>query len=273
MIEVRSFYRFSPLTNNRQRADRLNECCNGGELLGTILLAREGINGTLSGAPPALDRLFSLLADDPEIGELKYRRSFANATEAPFATLKIRQKDWVLTFPKASADASPTYVEPEDWDALIAREGVQLVDARNGYETCIGTFDGAHTLPIENFHEWPKAMQKAGDFDHKPPVALYCTGGIRCEKASAWLRDHGFNEVYQLSGGILNYLHRISTADSSWQGDCFVFDQRIAVNQNLAPAAYTLCQGCQRPVRQGDSSGCNTGQTLSSSCTCERAVG
>lgn len=269
MIEVRTFYHFGSLTHNAQRADCLGECCDAGGLLGTILLADEGINCALAGSPPALDRLFAVLAADPEIGPLSYRHSLADNSAPPFVKLKIRQHSSILTFPEATADTSPEYVEPEDWDALLGRDDVQLVDTRNGYETCIGTFDGAHTLPIENFKELPGAVHSADVLDPQAPVALYCTGGIRCEKVSAWLRGQGFNEVYQLSGGILNYLDRVSATQSSWQGDCFVFDQRIAVGHDLAPAPYGLCELCQRPVSQRDSSGSSAGQTLSSSCGCE----
>ena len=260
-VEVRSFYCFRPLSAHEARAARLRSYCQDAGLLGTILLADEGINGTLAGEAKHLDGLLALLGDDPEIGALSYRVSFADQDDgrgrAPFTQLKIRLQDSVLTFPEAAAERTPDYVEPQDWDALLAQEAVQLLDTRNGYETCIGAFKGARILEIENFHEWPQQVRLEANLNPEAPVALYCTAGIRCEKASGWLRTRGFQKIYQLRGGIIEYLAKVPAEAGSWVGDCFVFDQRIAIDRSRMPAAYVLCESCQRPVHQ------------SASCTCE----
>lgn len=205
-------------------------------MLGTILLAEEGINGSLCGTASALKSFFDQLGRDADIGQLSYRTTYAHSGETPFNKLKVRIKERLLPFPH-QADATPVHVEPEDWHQLIDQPNMQLIDVRNRYETDLGAFRGARIANIDDFSALPDYVQAQVSLDVNAPVAMYCTGGIRCEKVSGWLRSQGFSCLYQLAGGILNYLQKIPVEQSRWQGDCFVFDRRTAVNATLQTAS------------------------------------
>lgn len=248
-MQVRSFYRFTPLSDLSERRQRLTAWCQERNLLGTVLLAEEGINGSLSGTADALDCFFDQAAKDTGIGQLSYRTSCARADQPPFSKLKVRIRRQLVSFPH-KADETPAYVDPEAWNALISQSDVRLVDVRNRYETAIGAFNGAEKPPVDGFSALPDYIQSCAGLSVDTPLALYCTGGIRCEKAAGWLRRQGFRRLYQLTGGILNYLEKIPESESQWQGDCFVFDKRIAVDASLQATDYALCAHCQQPVQK-----------------------
>lgn len=258
MQVVRSFYRFSPLTDNSERCLRLQAACQKLGVLGTILLAEEGINASLSGLPDALDALLELLAADVEIGPISYRETGASRANPPFSNLKVRVKSAVLKFQTPVRQQGATHVAPEDWNDLIGRPDVQVVDVRNNYESKIGTFADARVADIDEFGDFPEYARAHLDPARTPNLALYCTGGIRCEKAGSWLYDQGFASLYQLTGGILGYLERVPAEESRWRGDCFVFDRRVAVTDALKPAAYELCSDCQMPVAAEEAHSCQS---------------
>lgn len=263
MYAVRSFYRFTPLTDNEARKARLLSACRQLDLLGTVLLAQEGINGALFGTESALDKIFNLLAADVESGQMDYRQTSVKSDLLPFRHLRVSIKPTILggfTFTSNVSAGAPEQIPPEDWDNLTLRPDVLVVDVRNSYETRIGAFAGALLADTDNFCGFPEYARRDLDPRATPHLAICCTGGIRCEKAGRWLKERGFPSVCQLQGGILNYLQRQPEATSRWQGDCFVFDQRIAVNRALEPVAYEICSHCQVPVHANQHHECS--QTL-----------
>ena len=250
---VAAFYRFVPLPDYRDMREPLQQRCEDLGLLGTILLAEEGINGTVSGPEAEVRGLFEHLRGDGRLRELHYKESWA--TDQPFHRMKVRLKKEIVSLGVPGVDPGRTvgeYVQPEDWNALISRDDVRVIDTRNHYEHTLGTFTGAedpNTRSFRDFPEWAKANLDPSTDKH---VAMFCTGGIRCEKATSYLLDLGFEHVYHLDGGILNYLATMDEKDSLWQGDCFVFDNRVTVDHDLEEGDFEVCPACRMPLTAED---------------------
>jgi len=230
MLTVAAFYRFLALPNPAALRDELRSTFISTDLLGTTLIAPEGINGTMAGSPETIDRLLTLLADRTGLSRAEVK--FSSADAPPFRRLKFKLKREIITFRNAAVDpARPgQYVDPDHWNALLADPEVLLLDTRNTYETAIGTFAGAVTPPLDTFSDFSDYVREHLDPAQHRKVAMFCTGGIRCEKASAYMLQQGFPEVYHLKGGILKYLETVPTESSQWQGACYIFDERISVD-------------------------------------------
>ncbi|MDD2546941.1 MAG: rhodanese-related sulfurtransferase [Burkholderiaceae bacterium] len=231
----------------------LQALCEAQDVKGMLLLAPEGINGTIAGPGAGVHAVLAWLRSDPRLAQLKHKE--APAERQPFYRMRVRLKREIVTLGVPGlnpARHAGTYVKPEDWNALIDDPDVVVIDTRNAYEVGIGTFARAidpHTNRFSEFPAWV-AQQSApgGVLAGKPRVAMFCTGGIRCEKSTALLKSQGFNEVFHLEGGILKYLETMPEADSRWQGDCFVFDERVSVGHGLAPGHHQLCRSCRMPL-------------------------
>ena len=255
--KVMALYKFAALPDAEALRHPLAQfCCNKG-IKGTLILAPEGINGTVAGTPAAIDALADYLFASGPFGprlagaEVKY--SFADT--APFLRMKVRLKPEIVTLRAPEADPSRavgTYVEPEDWNALIERNDVVLVDTRNDYEVGLGTFQRALDPHTANFTEFKDYVAKNLDPARDKKVAMFCTGGIRCEKASSYLLSQGFEEVFHLKGGILKYLETVPEAESRFAGECFVFDERVSVGHGLELGTATLCRACRHPLTEAD---------------------
>ena len=236
--KVAAFYQFASIPDFRELREPLRAICARLKLKGSVLLAHEGINGTLAGEPGAIGEFVAELRDGAIFGgrlddlELK----FSQAAELPFGRLKVRLKKEIVTLGCASADPARqvgTYVEAADWNALIETPGTLVIDTRNAFEVALGTFEGAVDPGLRNFGQFKQFAARHLDPARQPRIAMFCTGGIRCEKASAYLLARGFTEVYHLKGGILRYLEGVPEAESRWRGECFVFDERIALGHGL----------------------------------------
>jgi UPF0176 protein len=236
--KVAAFYQFATLPDFRDLREPLRALCDNLELKGSVLLAREGINGTLAGSAQSIDALIPALRHGDLFGgrldqlELK----FSSAAVMPFGRLKIRLKKEIVTFGSEAADPTQqvgTYVEPADWNDVITAPDTLVIDTRNAFEVAIGTFEGAIDPAIASFGQFKKFVARHLDPARDRKIAMFCTGGIRCEKASSYLLSQGFAEVYHLKGGILNYLERVPESDSRWRGECFVFDERVALGHGL----------------------------------------
>ena len=260
-MRVVSFYRFVPLAPEElpQWRHRLLDLGAAMDLRGTVLLAAEGLNGTVCGDGPAVEALVALLRSDPRLADLELKHSEAPA--AVFHRFKVRLKREIISLGRPElqvGDPDPvgTYVAAADWNALIRDPGTLVIDTRNAYEVAVGSFAGALDPAIANFGDFPDwvegQLRPLVERTRPQALALFCTGGIRCEKATAWLRRQGFEGVHQLQGGILRYLEEVPESDSSWQGECFVFDQRVALNHQLEPGEHSLCHGCRRPLSAAD---------------------
>jgi UPF0176 protein len=250
MLTIATFYKFVTLDNCPELQEQLQAYCETHEIKGTILLATEGINGSIAAPPATITAAFDYLRQDPRLADLTYQTA-PSTGKKPFSKLKIKVKSEIVTFREPAADPNQqvgTYVAPEDWNDLIADPEVLLIDTRNEYEVEIGTFEGAIDPHTSSFTEFTDYVRSHLDPQQHRKVAMFCTGGIRCEKASAWMLAAGFPEVYHLQGGILNYLKAVPEAESKWEGDCFVFDDRVAVTHNLQPGSYRMCYGCGLPV-------------------------
>jgi UPF0176 protein len=248
-----AFYKFVALPDFADLQPRLLACCERHSIRGTVLLAAEGINGTIAGAPDDIRAVLAWLRQDERLADLEHKESPA-ATQ-PFRRLKVRLKREIVTLGVPGVDAAKmagTYVRPEDWNALVDDPDVVMVDVRNDYEVAIGSFEGAVNPRTHRFGELPAWIERDGHLRSKPKVAMFCTGGIRCEKSTAYLRSLGFDEVFHLQGGILKYLETVPESESRWRGECFVFDERVAVGHGLAPGHHTLCRACRRPLAQSD---------------------
>lgn len=252
-IRVAALYRFAPFADPAALQGPLLDVCRAHGVKGTLLLAREGINGTIAGADAAIDQVLAHIRALPGCADLEVKDSRAEAP--PFYRMKVRIKREIVTMGQPDIDpltGAGHYVAPGDWNALIDRPDTVVIDTRNDYEVAIGSFAGAidpHTRSFSDFPAWFRAHRKelAGK-----RVAMFCTGGIRCEKATAFLKAEGLDEVYHLEGGILKYLETVPAADSRWQGECFVFDQRVAVTHGLQPGSHDLCHACRMPVSAAD---------------------
>ncbi|MCD6035323.1 MAG: rhodanese domain protein [Rickettsiales bacterium] len=255
-VVIAAFYRFAVLEDYEAMRPRLIAFCNRWKLKGTILLAREGINSTISGSREAIDALFAMLNEDPRLAGITWKESYADFQ--PFQRLKVRLKTEIVRMGKEDLNVNErgNYVKPAEWDALISHPDTITIDTRNDYEVKIGTFEGAVNPNTENFRDFPAWMQewmKVQPEDvRSKPVAMFCTGGIRCEKSTALLREMGFEKVYHLEGGILQYFEDTGNKNGKWQGDCFVFDDRVAVNDRLEPSNAVICDSCNQPVSTDD---------------------
>lgn len=220
---------------------------------GTVLLASEGINGTIAGSRQGIDQVLEWLRSQPEFSELDCKES--HSAELPFKRSRVKLKKEIVTMGVEGIDpqyAAGTYVEAQHWNELISDPEVLLVDTRNDYECEVGTFDGAVNPQTGSFREFPAYARKHLDKNRHTKVAMFCTGGIRCEKSTAYLREQGFDEVYHLKGGILKYLEQVPESESLWRGECFVFDDRVTVNHQLEQGSYDQCHGCRRPITDED---------------------
>jgi UPF0176 protein len=252
-VKVAAFYKFVEIDEPQALQASLRELCAGRAILGTILIASEGINATVSGAESDIDALIETLATDVRFSDLVVK--YSEATAHPFQRLKVKIKKEIVTFgvPDARPSvATGTFVEPEEWNALIADPDVLVIDTRNDYEFQVGTFERAHNPETRAFNEFPDYVKRALASDPKRKIAMFCTGGIRCEKASAFLLREGFPNVYQLNGGILRYLGRVAPEESLWRGECFVFDERVALEHGVREGHHTLCSQCGFPIRRPD---------------------
>ncbi|AQR63261.1 hypothetical protein BZG35_00340 [Brevundimonas sp. LM2] len=251
-IRVAALYRFAAVGSPEALRDQLEALC-GDDVRGTLLVAHEGVNGTIAGPPPAIERVLDGLRAVPGFADIEVK--FSTAAAMPFHRLKVRVKAEIVTMGQPGIDPvleAGTYVAPEDWNALIADPDTIVIDTRNDYEGEVGAFQGAVQPNTRTFRDFPDWFEREGrallDRPTPPRVAMYCTGGIRCEKSTAWLKAQGVERVHHLQGGILRYLETVPRAESLWQGECFVFDERVAVGHGLAPGTHSLCRGCRMPV-------------------------
>jgi UPF0176 protein len=252
-VKVAAFYKFVAIDDPAALQRDLREICAANRIRGTILIACEGVNATVSGDERGLPALLNMLAADPRFSDLQIK--FSDAAVHPFQRLKVKIKREIVTLgcPGAQpAVATGVRVKPEDWNALIAEPDVLVIDTRNDYEVEVGTFEGARDPKTRAFSEFPDFVRRELPGDRQRKIAMFCTGGIRCEKASAYLLREGFTNVYQLDGGILNYIERMAPAESLWRGECFVFDERVALDHGVRQGHHGLCGQCGHPVRLDD---------------------
>ena len=253
MLLTAAFYKFVELPDFKALRAPLLEHCERLGVKGTILLAAEGINGTISGTHEAVQGVLAYLRRDPRLANLEHKES--GAGEMPFYRMKVRLKKEIVTLGVDGvnpARMAGTYVTPDDWNKLLDDPNVVFVDVRNDYEVALGTFKGALNPQTKSFRDFPAWVASQDRLREKPKVAMFCTGGIRCEKSTAFMRMQGFENVYHLQGGILKYLETIPASDSRWEGECFVFDERVAVGQGLQPGRYELCRSCREPIGEDD---------------------
>ena len=250
-----ALYKFVDLPDFEALREPLQACCDAHQVKGTLLLASEGINGTIAGLEPGVRAVLAHLRADPRLATLQHKEAWAH--KPPFLRMKVRLKKEIVTLRVPGLDPNKTvgqYVKPQDWNALVADPDVVLIDTRNDYEVAIGSFQGAINPNIKTFTELPAWLdaQSALQGEKKPRVAMFCTGGIRCEKSTALMKMHGFEEVYHLEGGILKYLEEIPPAQSTWEGECFVFDERVSVGHGLQTGPHELCRSCRWPLDAED---------------------
>ncbi len=253
-VVVAALYKFVTLEDYRDLREPLLQQCIAAGIKGSLLLAQEGINGTIAGSRAGIDAVLAYLKSDARLADLDHKESL-DSTQ-PFLRMKVKLKKEIVTMGVDGIDpnrAVGTYVEPRDWNALISDPEVLLIDTRNDYEVEIGTFAQAHNPNLKTFREFPRYVEQFDPARHKK-VAMFCTGGIRCEKASAFMLQQGFDEVYHLKGGILKYLEEVPAEQSLWQGECFVFDNRVAVDHDLQKGSYELCHACGWGVSAADKS-------------------
>jgi len=256
-IRVVALYRFTPFSDCETiRGPLARICCSEG-VKGTLLLAHEGINGTIAGSDEAIDRVLAHIRALPGCAGLDVRES--RAETMPFYRMKVRIKREIVTMGEPAIDPLADvghYVAPAEWNALIDEPGTILIDTRNDYEVAIGTFEGAIDPGTRTFRDFPAWFRAQKDAllaqGETPKIAMFCTGGIRCEKATAFVKAEGLDDVYHLKGGILAYLKTVPAEESRWQGECFVFDQRVAVAHALAPGSHAICHACRVPISAED---------------------
>lgn len=252
-ITVCALYKFVTLEDYEILQEPLRERAAELDIKGTILLAQEGINGTIAGLEQDIRTLIAYLEQDQRFKNIDYKYSTTN--ERPFYRMKVKLKREIVSLGVAGVDPNQAvgqYVEPEDWNELIDDPDVLLIDTRNDYEVDIGSFEGAVNPETTTFRQFPDYVEQHCEPQRHKKVAMFCTGGIRCEKASSYMLGQGFEEVYHLKGGILNYLERVDPETSRWQGDCFVFDNRVAVDHQLQDGRYDQCHACRRPITDED---------------------
>jgi UPF0176 protein len=244
-----ALYKFVELHDYKKLRDPLYQTLLDNDVKGTLLLAREGINGTICGTREGIDNVLAYLRADSRLADIEHKES--PSEEQAFYRTKVKLKKEIVTLgvdwvdPKSSVG---TYVDPEQWNELIADPEVLVVDTRNEYEYAVGTFEGAVNPKTETFREFPDYVKQHLDPEKHKKVAMFCTGGIRCEKSTAYLKEQGFDEVYHLKGGILKYLEMMPEDNSRWNGECFVFDQRVTVKHGLEQGEYDQCYACRMPI-------------------------
>lgn len=252
-VKVAAFYKFAALNDIEALQEEIRRVCADAGLLGTILLATEGINGTIAGSAGGVADLFRYLHEYPGLEDLDKKVSYCHRN--PFYRMKVRLKKEIVTLGVDGIDPRQDvgeYIAPERWNDLISQPNVRLIDTRNDYEVGLGTFAGAENPGTQSFRDFPTWVEEHLQADKDQPVAMFCTGGIRCEKSTAFLRKQGYKNVYHLEGGILNYLEKVPADESMWQGDCFVFDNRVTVDHDLAEGRYELCPACRMPLSEED---------------------
>ncbi len=249
-MNIVSFYRFTNVNDLATLRTNLHAQCRAHNLLGTVLVAEEGINGTLAGDEAALQTIFCWLQSELALAEPIDGR-WTEAAEAPFQRLRVVLKKEIVALGRPDikpAQDKSTHVGPQKWNELLANPQMLVVDTRNHYEFEVGTFPNSMDPATDSFRQFQDFAEKLAETDRDRPLAMFCTGGIRCEKAAALMRALGFDEVYQLQGGILNYLEYVTDDENQWQGECFVFDKRVAVDRDLAEGGYVQCHACRRPL-------------------------
>lgn len=252
-IVVATLYRFVAIDDPAALRGPLLGVMLENSVKGTLLLAREGINGTLAGSRAGIDAVIAWLRKYPRFADIDCKESSTDTP--PFARTKVRLKKEIVTMGLPDVDPSRAvgaYVEPEDWNDLVDDPAVTLIDTRNEYEVNVGTFRGAINPHTATFREFPDFIREHLDPARDRKVAMFCTGGIRCEKSTAYLKELGFEQVYHLKGGILKYLEEVPEADSAWEGECFVFDERVTVRHGLRPGTYDQCHACRMPISPAD---------------------
>lgn len=252
-IIVAALYKFVFLEDFEALRIPLLKICQFHKTKGTLLLAQEGINGTIAGTQEGIDGVLSYLCADARFCDLEYKESFAQTM--PFFRMKVRLKKEIVTLGVPGVDPAQkkgTYVEPEQWNDLVKDPDVFVIDVRNAYEVAIGKFKGAINPKTQSFREFPQFVQAHLDPKKHKKIAMSCTGGVRCEKASSYMLQAGFEEVYHLKGGVLKYLEKIPAHESLWEGECFVFDQRTAVKEGLNTGDFSTCYACRYPLSPED---------------------
>ena len=253
MYVIAALYHFTRFDDPAALKPDLLKVCTEGSIKGTLLLAQEGVNGTIAGPRAGIDAVLQHLKSLPGCADLEWKE--ATSDRAPFARMKVRLKREIVTMGQPDVDPRASvghYVAPQDWNALIAQPAVAVIDTRNDYEVEIGTFEGAIDPKTESFGEIPEWWEKNKDRFHNKRIAMFCTGGIRCEKSTNYLLGQGVEDVYHLKGGILKYLEEVPQEDSTWQGECFVFDNRVSVGHGLEEGPHFLCHGCRQPILPED---------------------
>ena len=254
---VAAFYKFVPLKNLSELKNYLYNLCKDSDIFGTILLAPEGINGTIAGTQTSIKNIFNWFRDQSRFCGLEVK--YSKDTSIPFHRLKVRLKKEIVTMGKRSVNPSATvgtYVQPKDWNSLIKKQNTVIIDTRNHYEVEIGTFNNALNPKTNSFREFPawvtSTLEKMPDINKKSRIAMFCTGGIRCEKATSYLKEQGYQNVFHLEGGILKYFEDVSGKENLWKGECFVFDNRVSLKKNLEPGEYSMCHACRMPIADTD---------------------
>jgi UPF0176 protein len=253
-MKVASFYRFLDLDDPQAFRSELQALCDEQGLLGTILVAGEGFNGTIAGTEEAIRTVFAWIEDQLALGSPIDAR-WTDSQEAPFRRMRVRLKKEIVTLGRPDIlphKGTGTYVLPEKWNELIEDPNVLVIDTRNQYEVEVGTFPRAIDPGTDSFRQFPDFAKQLAGTSKDRPLAMFCTGGIRCEKATALMLELGFEEVYHLQGGILNYLTEVPAGESRWDGECFVFDTRVAVDRDLSEGGYVQCHACRRPLSSED---------------------
>ncbi len=272
-VIVAAFYKFVPLNDYQTIQPTLQAHCKKNNLLGTILLAAEGINGTVCGTQNDIQALMDCFAQNPRFADITPKFSFA--ADANFHRMKVRLKNEIVAMGQPNIDPIADvghYVKPQDWNDLISQPDTLLIDTRNAYEVAIGSFDGALNPKTKSFRDFPKwvdsylANLKHGD--RPKNIAMFCTGGIRCEKATAYLVGQGFENVFHLEGGILKYLETTPPEQSAWNGDCFVFDQRVSVRHGLGEGDFDMCHACRMPLTESE----KTHESFEAGVSCHHCI-
>ncbi|MBU85214.1 MULTISPECIES: rhodanese-related sulfurtransferase [unclassified Alcanivorax] len=250
-IVVAALYKFVRLGDFEQLREPLLALMLAQDVRGTLLLANEGINGTIAGPRAGIDTVLGWLREDPRLADLEHKESFHDAH--PFLRTKVKLKKEIVTMGVEGIDPNRTvgtYLSPQEWNAVISDPETLLIDTRNDYEVEVGTFKGAINPETRTFREFPEYVKESLDPARHKKVAMFCTGGIRCEKSTAYLKEQGFEEVYHLKGGILKYLEEMPKEESLWEGECFVFDERVTVDHDLNPGEFDQCHACRRPISE-----------------------
>ncbi|MDA9283117.1 rhodanese-related sulfurtransferase [Amylibacter sp.] len=252
-VIVAALYHFTKFSDYKKLQDPLRKICNSEGIKGSLLIAYEGINGTISGSRSGIDAVLKHIRSMPGCSNLEHKESFAS--EIPFKRMKVKLKKEIVTMGQPHIDPTlnvGNYIEPSDWNNLISQNDVILIDTRNDYEVAIGSFDGAIDPETKSFGEFPEWWEENRSKYQDKRVAMFCTGGIRCEKSTNFLLNEGVKDVYHLKGGILKYLEEVPEKNSKWNGECFVFDSRVSVKHGLEEGIYNLCYACRMPLAPDD---------------------